>query len=103
MKQPLPWLCVFALLLAAACLDATRAPERQLTARLYLGAVRVYQQDIHPVTSRYIHCRYSPTCSHYSMQAVQRFGIAKGLRLTIKRLASCNRSVPQGTYNPVPG
>jgi putative membrane protein insertion efficiency factor len=91
-----------ALLFALMAADAMRAPERQLTARIYLRAVGVYQRDIHPVTSRWIRCRYSPTCSHYSVEAVQRFGIYKGIGLTIKRLASCNGSVPSGTYDPVP-
>ena len=101
-KRPGPWLCVVALAMLLAALDATRAPQRQLTARLYVGAVGLYQRDLHPVTSRFIRCRYDPTCSHYSVQAVQRFGIAGGLWLTVKRLSSCNRSVPMGTYDPVP-
>jgi putative membrane protein insertion efficiency factor len=85
-----------------AALDATRAPQKQVTARLYLGAVRFYQNEIHPFTSHFIRCRYQPTCSHYSVEAVQRFGIARGLWLTAKRVASCNKSVPMGTYDPVP-
>jgi putative membrane protein insertion efficiency factor len=83
-------------------LDMTRVPDRQITARFYLGAVRFYQHDIHPVSGRFIRCRYKPTCSRYSIEAVQRFGIAKGLRLTIMRVLSCNRSVPMGTIDPVP-
>lgn len=102
MKRPLPWLCALALLVLVAILDSTRAPPHQISARLYLGSVCVYQRDIHPLTSRYIRCRYKPTCSHYSTDAVRRFGIAKGLRLTIKRIVSCNRTVQNGTYDPVP-
>jgi putative membrane protein insertion efficiency factor len=82
--------------------NATRAPQKQVTARVYLSAVRVYQNHIHPVTMHFIRCRYSPTCSHYSVEAVKRFGIYKGLGLTVKRLLSCNGSVPMGTYDPVP-
>jgi hypothetical protein len=88
--------------LEIAVLDATRAPQKQVTARVYLEAVRLYQADLHPFTSRFIRCRYNPTCSHYSTEAVQRFGIVKGLRLTVKRIASCNKSVSIGTYDPVP-
>ena len=90
------------LLVALIALDATRAPQKQVTARLYLGAVRFYQRDLQPLTASFIRCRYNPTCSRYSIQAVQRFGIAKGLGLTIKRIASCNGSVPMGTNDPVP-
>ena len=90
------------LLVALIALDATRAPQKQVTARLYLGAVQFYQRDLQPLTASFIRCRYKPTCSRYSIQAVQRFGIAKGLGLTIKRIASCNGSVPMGTNDPVP-
>ena len=90
------------LLIGLIALDATRAPQKQVTARLYLGAVQFYQRDLQPLTASFIRCRYNPTCSRYSIQAVQRFGIAKGLGLTIKRIASCNGSVPMGTNDPVP-
>jgi putative membrane protein insertion efficiency factor len=102
MKRPGLWLFLVALLLLLAGLDSARAPQKQVTARLYFAAVHFYQQDIHPVSSHFIRCRYYPTCSHYSMQAVERFGIFKGLRLTIRRLVSCNGSVPPGTYDPIP-
>jgi uncharacterized protein len=87
---------------ALIALDASRAPQKQVTARLYLSAVRFYQRDLQPLTASIIRCRYNPTCSRYSVQAVQRFGIAKGLVLTIKRIVSCNGSVPMGTNDPVP-
>jgi len=93
---------IAALMVLLVALDATRAPQRQVTARLYLAAVRFYQRDLQPLTASFIRCRYNPTCSRYSIQAVQRFGIAKGLGLTIKRIASCNGSVPMGTNDPVP-
>ena len=102
LKQPGVWLGVVALLMLLSALDATRAPQRQVTARLYLGVVRFYQADIHPCTAHYIRCRYVPTCSHYSVEAVERFGIARGLWLTVKRVASCNGRVPMGTIDPVP-
>ena len=49
-----------------------------------------------------IACRYDPTCSVYSIQAVQKYGIRWGLVLSVKRLLSCTRSVPFGTFDPVP-
>jgi putative membrane protein insertion efficiency factor len=102
LKKPGLWLGVVVLLLALAAVDACRAPQKQVTARMYLAAVGVYQRDVHPLTSRFIRCRYSPTCSHYSVEAVERFGIARGLWLSLKRVASCNKSVPMGTYDPLP-
>jgi uncharacterized protein len=47
-------------------------------------------------------CRYTPTCSVYSIQAVEKHGIRRGLVLSAKRLLSCDRSVPSGTPDPVP-
>lgn len=46
-------------------------------------------------------CRYYPTCSVYSIQAIRRFGIIKGGYLAVKRILSCN---PFGGYgfDPVP-
>jgi putative membrane protein insertion efficiency factor len=102
MKRPEPWLAIVVFVLILSALDATRLPENQVTARLYISAVRFYQNDIHPVSSKFIHCRYNPTCSHYSIEAVHRFGIVRGSWLTVRRLASCKRSVPLGTKDPVP-
>ena len=102
LKYPGTWLGVLALLFLLTALDAMRPPQNQVTARLYLASVRFYRADIHPFTAHYIHCRYNPTCSHYSEQAVERFGIARGLWLTAKRVASCNPSVPMGTDDPLP-
>jgi hypothetical protein len=102
LKHPGTWLGVLGMLLLLVALDAMRPPQRQVTARLYLAGVRFYRADVHPFTAHYIRCRYSPTCSHYSEQAVERFGIARGLWLTAKRVASCTPAVPMGTYDPLP-
>lgn len=46
-------------------------------------------------------CRFQPTCSHYAVEAIERFGSVKGLWLAIKRILRCN---PWGKfgYDPVP-
>jgi len=46
-------------------------------------------------------CRYYPTCSVYSMQAIKKFGLAKGGFLSIKRVLSCNPFF-EGGIDPVP-
>jgi putative membrane protein insertion efficiency factor len=46
-------------------------------------------------------CRYSPTCSHYSEEAIQRHGVIKGSWLGLKRLARCRPWGGRG-YDPVP-
>lgn len=47
-------------------------------------------------------CRFYPTCSSYSIEAIDKFGIIKGFSLTIKRLARCNPKNEKCGYDPVP-
>jgi len=47
-------------------------------------------------------CRHTPTCSSYGLDAVGRYGLWQGSRLTAGRIRRCNRSVPNGTADPVP-
>lgn len=82
--------------------DVSRLPERQLTARVYISTVHVYQAVGRPLLKGKVACRYRPTCSDYSIEAVQRHGITRGLVLTYKRIRSCTNTVPPGTVDPVP-
>lgn len=102
LKRPQPYLALYGLLLSLAVLDSFRPPADQVTARIYEASVQAYQQYGRPISKRFIRCRYQPTCSEYSLQAVARHGIWRGLRLTIHRLASCTNAVPFGTSDPVP-
>jgi putative membrane protein insertion efficiency factor len=66
---------------------------------LFLIPVRIYQYVISPIIGP--SCRYTPTCSVYSVQALKKHGPFKGLWLSIKRILSCNPWGGSG-YDPVP-
>jgi len=67
--------------------------------RFALGMIRFYQVAISPHFPPT--CRYVPTCSHYAVEAVDRYGAAKGLFLAVKRILRCHPLHPGG-YDPVP-
>lgn len=67
--------------------------------RLLIACVRFYQRAISAHTRP--SCRYSPTCSAYAIEALERFGALKGGWLALKRLLRCNPLGGHG-YDPVP-
>lgn len=90
-------------LAAAAIFDWSRAPGDQLSVALYERAVvSPYRWLVRPVMSTFVRCRYAPTCSQYSTEAVRAHGFPKGIWLTTKRLFRCMPWVPLGTPDPVP-
>ncbi|KAA3623353.1 MAG: membrane protein insertion efficiency factor YidD [Flavobacterium sp.] len=62
--------------------------------------IRGYQRFISPIFPS--SCRYTPTCSHYTIEALERHGLIKGGWLSAKRIISCNPWGGSG-YDPVPG
>ena len=61
--------------------------------------VRFYQIAISPYTPA--SCRFDPTCSHYTVEALQKHGLFHGGWLAIKRISSCHPWGGKG-YDPVP-
>ena len=66
---------------------------------LLLALLRVYQYAISPFLGR--SCRYHPSCSHYAVEAVEKYGAWKGGWLGVKRVCRCHPWHPGG-YDPVP-
>jgi len=64
-----------------------------------MNCIRFYQKYISPMKPPT--CRFTPTCSTYALQAVERFGVFKGLLLAIWRVLRCNPLNPGGE-DPVP-
>ncbi|HWG43183.1 MAG TPA: membrane protein insertion efficiency factor YidD [Gemmataceae bacterium] len=102
LKNPKTWLLLFGAFVLLAVLDSFRAPEQQLTARTYIGMVHLYQSLGRPMLKGRVVCRFTPSCSDYSIEAVERHGICHGLVLTFTRLSRCNHGTPLGTHDPVP-
>jgi putative membrane protein insertion efficiency factor len=67
--------------------------------KLFMGAIRWYQHWISPLLGA--HCIYTPTCSEYALQAIERYGALKGCWLAAKRIARCH-PFHKGGYDPVP-
>ncbi len=102
LKKPETYLIVLFLLITLAIADTYRNPEKQITGWFYVGGVRIYQYIGRPMLEGKIECRYHPTCSEYSIEAVQKHGIRYGLVLTYRRINSCKKCVRKGTLDPVP-
>ena len=66
---------------------------------LFLGIVWVYRYMISPLTPG--SCRFTPTCSAYALEALERHGAAAGSALTVGRLARCHPWCAGG-HDPVP-
>jgi len=71
----------------------------QLPRRIALAAIRGYQLVLAPLV--FTQCRFTPSCSHYTHEAVARYGVLKGSWLGLKRVARCHPLHPGG-FDPVP-
>lgn len=66
---------------------------------VFIFIIRFYQRLISPLLPP--SCRFYPSCSHYGLEAIRRFGALKGGWLTVKRLLKCHPFHPGG-IDPVP-
>jgi uncharacterized protein len=64
-----------------------------------LFLIRAYQLTLSPLLGR--HCRYYPTCSAYSSEAIAKYGFLRGTALGIRRLLRCH-PFHEGGIDPVP-
>lgn len=73
---------------------------QQTLVRILVAMVRFYQQTLHSFMG-YGSCRFTPTCSQYMIEALERHGPFKGLMLGCWRILRCNPFC-KGGYDPVP-
>lgn len=67
--------------------------------KILILPIRFYQVAISPLIGP--SCRFSPTCSHYMIEAIEEWGILRGMWMGVKRIARCHPWGGHG-YDPVP-
>ena len=68
--------------------------------KLMLALIRFYQRAISPYTPAC--CRFTPTCSAYAFEAINKYGAMKGGYLALRRLLRCHPFYKGNPYDPVP-
>ena len=81
-------------------IDPDGAVSRRPSQVIALGAVRAYQKVLSPFMGG--NCRYYPSCSHYTYEAIELHGAARGSWMGIKRIGRCH-PWHEGGLDPVPG
>src|SRR5260370_4661645 len=81
-------------------LAATQIEERPILVRAALFALRFYKAYLSILFAG--SCRFEPTCSRYAYEAIERFGMARGVWLGMKRLLRCHPLSREFGYDPVP-
>ncbi len=66
---------------------------------LFILFIKIYQKLISPLFPN--KCRFIPSCSHYAIEAINKYGVCKGSILALKRILKCHPFNPGG-YDPVP-
>ena len=70
----------------------------RLPARALMGLIRIYQAVVSPVLPK--SCRFTPTCSQYALESINRFGVWRGGAKALRRVLRCHPFHPGG-YDPV--
>ena len=65
----------------------------------FILLIKFYQYVISPAIGP--KCRYTPTCSHYALEAINKYGVLKGMWLALKRIGRCHPWGGHG-HDPVP-
>jgi putative membrane protein insertion efficiency factor len=79
--------------------DDALQPRAGFAARFGIKLVRLYQRWISPMLPA--SCRYQPTCSQYTLEAIRKYGLIRGSWMGAKRIGRCHPFHPGG-YDPVP-
>ncbi len=66
---------------------------------LIINLIKIYQRLVSPFFPS--SCKFSPSCSKYGIEAINKYGVLKGSVITIKRILKCN-PWSKGGYDPIP-
>ena len=75
-------------------------PRGVVVKRAFIIFIKFYQKYLSPLLGP--SCRFYPTCSEYALQAITKFGVLKGLFISVKRIVKCNPWGGSG-LDPIPG
>ena len=67
--------------------------------RLMIGLIRAYQICLSPFLGS--HCRFHPSCSQYTLEAIRKYGTLKGMWFGMRRVGRCH-PFTAGGYDPLP-
>lgn len=67
--------------------------------KVFVALIRVYQITLSPMLGQ--NCRFTPSCSRYAIEAIEKHGALKGLGYAIRRILRCHPFC-EGGYDPVP-
>jgi len=77
--------------------------------KVVLFLIKIYQKTLsydHGLLGKIFpntrHCNFLPTCSEYTYQTVNKYGVLRGTKLGVKRILRCNSKTLPGTYDPIP-
>jgi hypothetical protein len=85
-------------LLLLLAFDFARPASAQVTARVLIGAIDIYQATFSILNRKAgVRCRFKPTCSHYAEGAIRKYGALKGTGKAAWRVLRCGPWTPAGT------
>lgn len=73
---------------------------KKIFRQLFILPIRLYQIFLSPIMGN--NCRYTPTCSHYMVDAINEWGVLRGFWMGIKRIGRCHPWSKHDTIDPVP-
>lgn len=85
-------------LLLLLVLDWSRPPSAQVSARVLIGTIDIYQATFSIVNRKAgVRCRFKPTCSHYAEGVIKKYGALQGTGKAVWRILRCGPWTSAGT------